>query len=352
MPSTEAMETILVVDDAPENIDVLSGILRPHYKVRAATNGDKALSLAMSQKQPDLILLDIMMPGMSGLEVCKALKAHIPTRHIPVIFVTAMGEMEDEARGFELGCVDYITKPVSPPIVLARVRTHLALQNQNRVLNQLVRQRTEELHETQKAVIRCLGKAAEYKDDQTGMHVIRMAHYCRILGLAVGMSENDAELLQNAAPMHDVGKIGTPDSILKKPGKLDPEEWRIMQQHVAHGGEILGEHNSELLQLAREIALNHHEKWDGTGYPQGLKGRQIPLVARIAMVADVFDALTSERPYKNAWTIEATLEYMREQSGKMFDPLLVEKLEENLPAICEIREQFGDPAEKPIPAEH
>ena len=209
MPNSETLETILVVDDAPENIDVLSGILRPHYKIKAATNGDKALALAMGEKQPDLILLDIMMPGMSGIEVCKALKANLPTRNIPVIFVTAMGEIEDEARGFEVGCVDYITKPVRPAIVTARVRTHLALRDQNRVLERLVRQRTEELRDTQKAIVRCLGKAAEYKDDQTGMHVLRMAHYCRVLGLAVGMSETDAELLLHAAPMHDVGKIGT-----------------------------------------------------------------------------------------------------------------------------------------------
>ena len=175
------------------------------------------------------------------------------------------------------------------------------------------------------------------------MHVLRMSHYCRILGLAVGMSENDAELLQQAAPMHDVGKIGTPDHILKKPGKLEPEEWKIMQQHVEHGGEILGEHNSELLQVARQIALNHHEKWDGTGYPKGISGREIPLVARIAMVADVFDALTSERPYKRAWPIEEALNHMREQAGKMFEPLLIDKLEENLSAVIEIRERYGDP---------
>lgn len=350
MPSSGSLETVLVVDDAPENIDVLSGILRPHYKVKAATNGDKALALAMSERPPDLILLDIMMPGMSGFDVCKALKAHMPTRHIPVIFVTAMGETEDETRGFELGCVDYITKPVSPPIVLARVKTHLALQDQNRVLERLVTQRTQQLAETQQAIIRCLGKAAEYKDDQTGMHVLRMSHYCRILGIAVGMSENDADLLQQAAPMHDVGKIGTPDHILKKPGKLDPEEWKIMQQHVEHGGEILGEHNSELLQMARLIALNHHEKWDGSGYPRGLSGRDIPLVARIAAVADVFDALTSVRPYKNAWSVQEALTHMREQAGKMFEPLLIDKLEENIAAVEAVRHRYGDPT--PAEASH
>ena len=342
MPNSETLETILVVDDAPENIDVLSGILRPHYKIKAATNGDKALALAMGEKQPDLILLDIMMPGMSGIEVCKALKANLPTRNIPVIFVTAMGEIEDEARGFEVGCVDYITKPVRPAIVTARVRTHLALRDQDRVLERLVRQRTEELRDTQKAIVRCLGKAAEYKDDQTGMHVLRMAHYCRVLGLAVGMSETDAELLLHAAPMHDVGKIGTPDQVLKKPGKLDPDEWLVMKQHVEHGGEILGEHSSELLQLARVIALNHHEKWDGSGYPQGIKGREIPLVARIAAVADVFDALTSERPYKKAWSFDEALNYMREQSGQHFDPLLVDKLQENLDQVRAIRAEYAD----------
>lgn len=339
--------TVLVVDDAPENIDVLSGILRPHYRVRAAIDGEKALAIAMSDKPPDLILLDVMMPGMSGHEVCRRLKSHPPTRHIPVIFCTAMSEVEDERRGFELGCVDYLTKPVSPPLVIARVRTHLALHDQNRELERQVQERTQELRESRLAVVRALGKAAEYKDDTTGQHVLRMSHYCRVLGLAAGMSEADAELLMQAAPMHDVGKIGTPDAILKKPGKLDAEEWKVMQQHVGNAAEILGAYRSELLDMARTIALTHHEKWDGSGYPNGLAGEAIPLVGRIAALADVFDALSAVRPYKPAMPVEEVLAFIRAESGRHFDPKLVERLFENLPAFQEIGARYADTAPAP-----
>ena len=342
MSSPELMQTILVVDDAPENIDVLSGILRADYKVRAAINGEKALAIAMGDKPPDLVLLDIMMPGMSGYEVCQRLKNHLPTRHIPVIFCTAMGEVENEQRGFEMGCVDYITKPVSPPLVLARVKTHLALHHQNRVLERLVMERTRELHATRLAIIRILGKAAEYKDDNTGQHVLRMAHYCRILGLAAGLSETDAEMLAQAAPMHDVGKIGTPDAILKKPGKLTPEEWVVMRQHVDNAAQILGDEPSELLQMARTIALTHHEKWDGTGYPQGLKAEEIPLIGRISALADVFDALNSKRPYKDGVSVAEVVEIIRSESGSHFDPALVDKLIANLPQFLQVQARFAD----------
>ena len=333
--------SILVVDDAPQNIDVLDGILRPHYKVRAAIDGDKALASARRQP-PDLILLDVMMPGLSGYDVCAALKADLATRRIPVIFCTAMGEVKDETHGFELGCVDYITKPVSPPIVLARVQTHLALYRTERELERRVAERTAELRETQLAVIKCLGKAAEFKDDQTGFHVVRMAHYSRLLGLAAGLTEADADLLFQAAPMHDVGKIGVPDSILKKPGKLDQDEWGEMKQHVVNGGLILGEQKSELLKLAKVIALSHHEKWDGSGYPLGLAGEAIPLSGRIVAAADVWDALTSPRPYKPAWPQERVLQYFRDQRGRHFDPRLVDLLLPLVPKFDEIRAQFAD----------
>ena len=342
MSESDPQQTILIVDDAPENIDVLSGILRPHYKVRAAINGEKALAIATGERPPDLILLDVMMPGMSGYEVCRRLKEHLPTRRIPVIFCTAMGEAENEQRGFELGCVDYITKPVSPALVLARVRTHLALYDQNRVLEARVQERTRELQDSRLAIIRTLGKAAEYKDDTTGLHVLRMAHYCRILGLAAGLSEQDAEMLSQAAPMHDVGKIGTPDAILKKPGKLTPEEWGVMRQHVENAAFILGDAPGELMEMARTIALTHHEKWDGSGYPKGLKGEEIPLIGRISALADVFDALCSARPYKAGVPVEDVMRIVREESGRHFDPQLVQRLEEQLSQILEVRQRFAD----------
>ena len=343
--SEDDRASILVVDDIPANIEVLSGILRGEYRVRAATSGARALAIATGDSPPDLILLDIMMPDLDGLTVCRRLKADLRTRHIPVVFVTAMSEIDDEAQGFEAGCVDYVTKPVSPAIVLARVATHLSLANQSRALERQVRVRTNELERTRQAVIRCLGKASEFKDDNTGLHVVRMSQYSRALGLAVGMTEAAADLLMLASPMHDVGKIGVPDSILKKPGKLTPEEWALMQQHVPYGGMILGDQDSELLQMAKTIALTHHEKWDGSGYPAGLKGEDIPLVGRITALADVFDALTSVRPYKRAWTMEETLEYIYKERGKHFDPLLVDKMAQVFPEFERIKTFYADQAE-------
>ncbi|QYK00918.1 response regulator [Shewanella psychrotolerans] len=314
--------TVLVVDDTPENIDILVGILGGDYKVKVAIDGPKALALAR-KSAPDLILLDVMMPGMNGYEVCKRLKQDPLTSHIPVIFVTALADVADETQGFELGAVDYITKPVSAPVVKARVKTHLALYDQKRLLEEEVKSRTKELEETRFEIIRRLGRAAEYKDNETGLHVIRMSHYAKLLAQQAGLPDKYCELIYNAAPMHDIGKIGTPDSILKKPAKLDADEWKEMQRHAEIGAQIIGEHNDPLLEMAKRIALTHHEKWDGSGYPNGLSGTEIPIEGRIVAIADVFDALTSIRPYKKAWTIEDTMNLIESESGKHFDPELV-----------------------------
>ncbi len=342
MEKAESQPTVLVVDDVPENIDVLAGILRPEYKVKVSLNGEKALNLARTSPAPDLILLDIMMPGIDGYEVCRQLKADLTTRRIPVIFVTAKGEVRDEALGFAVGGVDYITKPVSPPIVQARVRTHLALYDQTRALSGLVRQRTDELNDTRLQVIRRLGRAAEFKDNETGLHVIRMSHYSRLLGLVVGMGQDEADVLFNAAPMHDIGKIGIPDRILQKPGKLDAEEWQIMKQHAEIGARIIGQHDSILLETARIIALSHHEKWNGRGYPAGLEGEKIPLVGRIVAIADVFDALTSVRPYKRAWPVDEAIELLKKEAGEHFDPALIPKFLEILPEVIEIKDRYAE----------
>ncbi|MCB1747416.1 MAG: response regulator [Gammaproteobacteria bacterium] len=336
--------TVLVVDDAPENIDVLSGILRPHYRVKAATSGERALKIANGDQPPDLVLLDIMMPGMDGYAVCEALQANFRTRRIPVIFVTAMGEVDDERRGFDVGGVDYITKPVSAALVEARVRTHLALYDQKRLLADLVDKRTQQLRETRLQIIQTLGRAAEYKDEDTGLHVVRMSHYANLIALAHGLPEDEAELLLNAAPMHDVGKIGIPDRILQKPGKLDDDEWEVMRQHCLIGAEIIGEHAAgvPLLEMARLVALSHHEKWNGAGYPHGLAGDAIPLVGRIVALGDVFDALTSVRPYKPAWPLERALEVIHADAGSHFDPDVVASFDRVLPEILEIRERYSE----------
>jgi len=321
--------TLLIADDEPTNLQVLRQILQTDYRLLFAKDGAKAVELAQSEK-PDLILLDVMMPNMTGHDACLALKADAATRDIPVIFVTAMADTEDEAKGFELGAVDYITKPVSPPIVRARVRTHLSLV------------RMDELRETRMQIIERLGRAAEYKDNETGLHVIRMSHYAQVLALAAGWSEVDAEELLAAAPMHDIGKIGIPDQILLKPGPLTPEEWTVMRSHPRIGADIIGEHRSTVLRLAREIALSHHEKWDGSGYPQGLSGQAIPMSARIVSIADVFDALTTARPYKKAWTVEAAIEQVQKDAGKHFDPTLVELFMKVLPQLIAIRERWKE----------
>jgi putative two-component system response regulator len=315
---------------------------RPFYKVKAALNGERALKITSSEQQPDIILLDIMMPGIDGYEVCRQLKDNPVTAHIPVIFVTAMTEVADEEKGFALGAVDYITKPVSPPLVLARVKTHLALHDQNRELERKVRERTGELHTTRQEIINRLGRAAEYKDNETGLHVIRMSHYARLLAAAVSDDEAWVDLVFNAAPMHDIGKIGIPDSILLKKGTLNQAEWEIMRQHPYYGAEIIGDHDSELLQMARSIALAHHEKWDGSGYPEGLKGEDIPLSARIIAIADVFDALTTERPYKQAWSIDGAVRMIDESAGSHFDPQITALLHEVLPEMLEIRDQYQE----------
>ncbi|WP_312512816.1 two-component system response regulator [Massilia sp.] len=332
-PNTRPL--ILAVDDEATNLQLLRQILQDHYRLLFAKDGARALELAR-QEQPDLVLLDVMMPGMSGYEVCAALKANPATASVPVIFVTALTETDDEVEGFEAGAVDYITKPVSPPVVRARVRTHLSLV------------RMEELRASRLEIVQRLGLAAEYKDNETGLHVIRMSHFSRILGIAAGMTELEADDLLHAAPMHDVGKIGIPDRILQKPGPLDADEWKIMQSHVTIGAEIIGEHAGGMLALARSIALTHHEKYDGSGYPHGLKGDQIPLVGRITAIADVFDALTSERPYKKAWSEDEALNFLHEQKGRHFDPQLVDLFAKQMPAIREIRLRWAETAQAQV----
>jgi putative two-component system response regulator len=335
--TTVTQPLILAVDDEASNLQLLRQILQDHYRLRFAKDGPRALELAREER-PDLILLDVMMPGMSGYEVCAALKADPALAAIPIIFVTALNETADELEGFEAGAVDYITKPVSPPVVRARVRTHLSLV------------RMEELRASRLEIVQRLGLAAEYKDNETGLHVIRMSHFARILGLAAGMTEAEADDLLHAAPMHDVGKIGIPDRVLLKPGPLDPDEWKIMQGHAHIGAEIIGQHDHGVLALARNIALSHHEKWDGSGYPNGLAGKDIPLEGRICAIADVFDALTSIRPYKKAWTEQEALDFLVKQKGKHFDAELVDLFLAQMPAIRAIRERWAEQEVEPAAA--
>lgn len=336
------IQTILVVDDTPENIDVLSGALRGAFRVRAALSGERALAIAEAEPRPDIILLDVMMPAMDGYEVLRRLKANPVTQTIPVIFVTALSEASDEQKGLELGAVDYITKPISPAIVLARVRTHLALHQQNRELSRKVKERTEELARVRFEIIRRLGRAAEFRDNETGLHVIRMSHYSRLIAQGMGIGEDWTDLLFHSAPMHDVGKIGVPDNILLKPGKLDEREWLAMRDHPEIGAAIIGEDPSDLMRMSREIALAHHEKWDGSGYPLAVAGTDIALSARIVAVADVFDALTTARPYKKAWSVDDAVSHIRAQSQHHFDPTVVGAFLEVLTDILAIMDAYRE----------
>ncbi|UAA37828.1 response regulator [Paraneptunicella aestuarii] len=337
--NTEKQWRILVVDDEPNNLQLLRQLLKNQYHISLATSGHQALEVAEKVK-PDLILLDIMMPGIDGYETCTQFKSNPETAAIPVIFVSAKSEVLDERRGFDVGAVDYITKPVSGPIVHARIATHLALYDQQRTFETLLLQRTKELAESQKAAIHMLGEAGHYNDEDTGVHIWRMAAYAEAIARKAGWHVKKARQLQFAAPMHDTGKIGIPDAILKKPGKLTPEEWVIMRKHTEIGYGILVKSDTPLFKMAADISLYHHEKWDGSGYPQGLSGERIPESARIVALADVFDALTMERPYKKAWSVEEAFAEIERCRGQHFDPVLTDHFLEIKDEILAIKDTW------------
>jgi len=333
--------TILVVDDEPNNIRLLNQLLKTTYTVRIATNGKQALERVLIDPVPELILLDIMMPEMDGYEVCRHLKSSLDTASIPVIFITAKNEEEDETIGFEVGAVDYITKPISAPIVRARVATHISLANQQRACEKTVKEKTKELTATQEAGIFMLGEAGHYNDTDTGAHIWRMAAYARALAQAINWPVEKAHMLEQAAPMHDTGKIGIPDAILKAPRKLEADEWVIMKTHTEIGYSILSNSNTSIFELAAEIALYHHEKWDGSGYPKKLTGESIPQSARIIALADVFDALTMARPYKEAWPVEKAFATIKESAGSHFDPKLTAVFLSIKDKLLEVKEVWG-----------
>ena len=341
MESQQQCAAILIVDDEPIISAILANILHDDYAVKVAADGKTAVQV-VQQGGIDLILLDVRMPGMDGFQVCQALKSDPRTSNVPVIFVTAQNDSEEESFGLQLGAADYIIKPFSPEVVMARIRTQLALSSQQRHLEQLVRMRTRELEETGLEIIRQLGRASELRDCETGMHVHRVSDYSYHIALAAGLSENHASLIRTVAPLHDVGKIGIPDHILLKQGALTPEEWKIIQSHCELGYQIIGKHDSELLRTAALCAYCHHEKWDGSGYPQRLKGEEVPLVARILAVADVFDALTCKRPYKPAWPMEQAVAEVQRISGSHFDPAIVSAFLAAFPEIEAVKRAFSE----------
>jgi putative two-component system response regulator len=336
---------ILIVDDVKANVDLLVEVLRSDYKLSVAMNGESALAVARKTR-PDLILLDVSMPGMDGYEVCRRLAEEEGTRGIPVILQTALSDAADEARGLALGAVDYITKPFNTDLLKARVRNHLELKRHRDDLEALVRERTHELQRTQMVMIEALGTLAEYRDPETGGHIKRTQAYVKALALhlrrtprfAPGLTDEFVELLRISAPLHDVGKLGVPDQVLLKPGKLDELEFTVMKRHTEFGDEALRITEEKLggvtfLRTAREIARTHQEKWDGSGYPLGLRGEAIPLSGRLMALADVYDALISKRCYKAPMPHEQAVEVIRAGGGTHFDPDLVA-------AFLEIHETF------------
>jgi len=340
---------ILIVDDQPANVTLIEKMLDiDGYNNVISTTDPTQVEAIYLEQNSDLVLLDLNMPVMDGYQVLAKIREVDPD-YPPIIVLTAQSDRESRIKALDLGARDFLAKPFDRVELMTRIRNMLevrimtkAMKNQNKILDGMVKERTKELNDTRLEVIRRLGRAAEYRDDMTGFHIIRMSRYSQLLALAAGMDEDEAERLLNASPMHDIGKIGIPDNVLLKPGKLDADEWKIMQTHVNIGVEILSGSDSELMDMAAEVAQNHHEKWDGSGYPCALSGEDIPLTGRVVAVADVFDALTTERPYKDAWPIEKAVEFLKDQSGKHFEPRLVELFVEILPDILAIREQYSE----------
>lgn len=349
-----AKVAVLVVDDQPDNLSLMHSLLKDHYRVQVANSGARALKIVCTEKPPAIILLDIMMPDMDGFEVCRRLKADPVTSEIPVIFLTARSEVADETFGFNIGAVDYITKPVSPPLVLARVKTHLllkatqdSLRDQNRYLETEVVKRTREIATIQDVTIMAMASLAETRDNETGNHIRRTQNFVKVLAkrlqqhprFAHYLSDSQIEILHKSAPLHDIGKVGIPDSILLKPGRLEPAEFEIMKTHCALGrdaivtAERLLETPNSFLTCAREIAYGHQEKWDGSGYPEGLRGDAIPVSARLMAMADVYDALTSRRVYKAAMPHLQARGIIVNGRGSHFDPDIVD-------AFIELEEEF------------
>lgn len=361
--------TVLVVDDTPENIAVLSSLLKGLYRTKIAINGEKALQLAFSDDPPDLILLDIMMPGIDGHEVCRRLKADPRTVDIPVIFLTAKSGVEDEEQGLALGAVDYITKPISPPIVLARVKTHLQLKtvrdffkDKSEFFEAEVTQRTKEVNMIQDVSMVAMGSLAEARDNETGNHIRRTQAYIELLTTQLKdhpnfksyITEETIHLLLKSAPLHDIGKVGIPDHILLKQGRLSTEEFEIMKKHTTIGREAIMNAEKMLdapvsfLRFARELAYYHHERYDGTGYPEGLSGDDIPLSGRIMAVADVYDALISSRIYKWPLSHEKAVEAIREGRGTHFDPDVVDAFLAISDQFQEVARKFDDGEREPV----
>ncbi|PTR34071.1 putative two-component system response regulator [Luteibacter sp. OK325] len=361
---------VLIVDDSPDNLLLLSELLQPLYHIRLAANGEEALQAVVAGERPDIILLDVVMPGMSGFDVCRKLKSRVETRDIPVLFLTTLDATEDETRGLVFGGADYINKPINPPILIARIATHLRLKkaadflkDKNAYLEQEVARRTQEITAVQEVTILALTSLAEARDNETGNHIRRTQHYVKALAdglknhprFASTLDEATQRLLFQSAPLHDIGKVGVPDSILLKPGRLTPEEYEVMKTHTTLGRDAIQRAEDQLgmdvpfLRFAKEMAYSHQERWNGSGYPEGRSGDDIPVSARLMAVADVYDALISPRVYKKGAPHEEAAAWIAEKRGVDFDPDVVDAFLQLQSEFQAIARRFAD-REIPAPA--
>ncbi|MCD6041756.1 MAG: response regulator, partial [Burkholderiales bacterium] len=330
---------ILAVDDAAELLALMAKALSADYEVITAADPGTAIEKAFGEPRPDLVLLDIEMPDISGFEVCRALKDEALTSAIPVIFLTGKTEAQAQVEGLELGAVDYITKPINAAVLKARVRMHLQLANRRAELERIVGERTEQLEHTRTELIKRLARAMELHESQAvGNRVLRLGHYARLIAQAAGARPEIAEMMQKAAPLHDVGKLGVPAEILKKAEKLSAPDWERVKRHPQLGAEIIGEHDDPLLKLARQLALTHHEHWDGSGYPQGLKGEAIPWAGRVMALVDAFESMTSTQFYREPMPVDKAAAEIEAGAGKKYDPKLIEALKKALPVMKRVRE--------------
>lgn len=359
MANDAKIQRVLIVDDTPANIHILMGILKEQYIVSAAINGERALKLATADPPPDIILLDIMMPGMDGYEVCARLKADPKTMNIPVVFITALTSDENEAKGLELGALDYIAKPFNPALVRVRVQNHLELKKYRDQLEEMVKVRTNELMLTRDITIECLGTLAEYRDPETGGHIKRTKKYIKLLAehlkdhprFKAFLDDAMIEHLWKSAPLHDIGKVGVRDNILLKPGKFTEDEFEEMKRHTTYGMDALKMSSTKLgdnsfLRIAQEMACTHHERWDGTGYPQGLKGEEIPIAGRLMALADIYDALISKRIYKPSLPHRKAVEIIKDLKSLVFDPAVVDAFLELEDEFRRSAFEFADSAEE------
>lgn len=344
MAQDRARPVILAVDDDEDLLALIGKVLSSEYEVKLATDGGDALTLAAQSPQPDLILLDVEMPGATGFEICQLLKEDPATAHIPVVFLTGRVEPAEQIEGLDVGAVDYLTKPINAKLLLARVRIHLALAGRQAQLERQVQERTAQLEDARAQLIRRLARAMEFHESAAaGNRVMRVAQYARLIAQASGMKPEVTELLQKAAPLYDIGKMGVPSDILRKPGKLSAPDVERVRRHPELGAEIIGEHQDPVLALARILALTHHERWDGTGYPKKLKGGEIPWPGRVMAIVDTFEAMTTTQFYRqNPFSIEEAAKAVKEGFGKQFDPSLAEAFDKALPVMRKVRETYSD----------